>query len=297
MAEKPLARIRIVVTRARAQANGIVHRLAELGGEVIECPTIEIQPPVDSGALDAAVRQVESYDWLIFTSVNSVGPFVERLALTGKTLAGVKTAKIAAIGSETAKRLESAGASVSLVPARYQAEGILDELNAGMMTGKRVLIPRAAKARDVLPETLRQWGARVDVVEAYRTLPAKIDIAAIREKLQRGEVNVITFTSSSTVLHFTELFGGAPLASILGEVAIACIGPITAKTVEQSGGRVAIIAHQFTIDGLVTAIVDYVNLSRRVSPAKAQSAPSDGARPVIPSEGEGSKKDFSLRSK
>jgi uroporphyrinogen III methyltransferase/synthase len=283
----------------------MVRRLAELGGEVIEYPTIEIQPPADFGALDAAVRQVESYDWLIFTSVNSVEPFLERLAVTGKTLAGVKTAKMAAIGSETAKRLESAGASVSLVPARYQAEGILDEMNAGMMAGKRVLIPRAAKARDVLPETLKQWGARVDVVEAYRTVPTKIDIAALREKLQRGEINVITFTSSSTVLHFVELFGGAPLASILGEVAIACIGPITAKTVEESGGRVAIMAHQFTIDGLVTAIVDYVNLTRRVSPAKhalsnaegTQGAPSDGPQPVIPSEGEGSKKDFSLRSK
>lgn len=278
MAEKPLAGTRIVVTRARAQANGIVHRLAELGGEVIECPTIEIQPPADFGALDAAVRQVESYDWLIFTSVNSVGPFVERLAITGKTLAGVKTAKIAAIGSETAKRLESVGACVSLVPARYQAEGILDELNAGTMIGKRVLIPRAAKARDVLPETLRQWGARVDVVEAYRTVPTKIDIAAIQEKLQRGKIHVITFTSSSTVLHFAELFGGAPLATILGDVAIASIGPITAKTVEQSGGRVAIMAHQFTIDGLVTAIVDYVNLTRRVSPAKHALSNAEGAQ-------------------
>jgi uroporphyrinogen III methyltransferase/synthase len=272
--DKPLAGISIVVTRAQLQASSIARRLAALGGEVVECPTIEIQPPADFGALDAAVRKIGSYDWLIFTSVNSVGPFLERLAESGKSLAAAKKAKIAAIGSETAKRLESVGVSVSLIPARYQAEGILDELNAGMMAGKRVLIPRAAKARDVLPATLRQWGASIDVVEAYRTVPTKIDITPLRQRFQRREIQVVTFTSSSTVRHFVELFGGAPLSSILGGAAIACIGPITAKTVEESGGQVAIMAREFTIDGLVTAIVDYFSVRKTVSPAKAQSAPS-----------------------
>ena len=171
--QKPLIGKRIVVTRARAQAESLARRIEELGGEVIEFPTIEIQPPENFAAFDAAIEKIESYDWLIFTSVNSVEPFLSRLQRKGKTVASLTALKIGAIGPETAKRLEESGLHPSLVPARYQAEGILDAVAPETMRGKRVLIPRAAEAREILPNTLRRWGAFVDVVVAYRTaLPA-----------------------------------------------------------------------------------------------------------------------------
>jgi uroporphyrinogen III methyltransferase/synthase len=204
-----------------------------------------------------AIRQIASYDWVMFTSVNTVEPFLSRLQHAGKSVAKLKQLKIAAIGSETAKRLEAMGIVADVIPARYQAEGILESLSAAQMAGKRVLIPRAAKARDLLPDTLRQWGASVDVVEAYRTVAPPGDIGAIKGRWQRGAADVITFTSSSTVSNFVQLFEGKKLSAIVGDTAIACIGPITAGTVEEFGGRAAIIAQEFTIDGLVKALVDY----------------------------------------
>ena len=258
-AKKPLDGREIVVTRARAQARVLAQRIIDLGGVVVECPTIEIQPPGDFLAFDRALARLDSYDWLIFTSVNSVEPFLSRLDHVGKRVAQLARLKVAAIGSETAKRLDAAGISVAVVPQRYQAEGLLDSLGAAAMAGKNVLIPRAAKARNVLPETLRQWGANVDVVEAYRTAAPNIDVAALRQRLQRGDADIVTFTSSSTVSNFVELFAAADLTSIVGKAAIACIGPITAKTVEDLGGKVAIAAREFTIDGLVKAMVDYCN--------------------------------------
>jgi len=254
---KPLAGRRIVVTRARKQAGGLAQRIEALGGEVIEFPTIEIQPPASFADLDHAVRQIDSYQWIIFTSVNGVAPFLERLELAAKTAADLPHAQVVAIGSETAKRLSSAGVAVTLVPGRFQAEGILESLKPADLVGKRVLIPRAAKARDVLPDTLRQWGAHVDVVEAYRTVAPAFDAAAIRQRLHQGEVDLVTFTSSSTVSNFVQLCGGGSLASIVGRALVASIGPITAQTIEELGGQVTVLAREFTIDGLVNALVDH----------------------------------------
>jgi uroporphyrinogen III methyltransferase / synthase len=261
--EKPLAGKRIIVTRAGAQAYGLVEQIGRAGGEVVELPTIEIQPPESFDAFDAAIGNVEQYDWLIFTSVNSVGPFLVRLRLGGKTAASISSLKVGAIGPETAKRLASAGITASLVPERYQAEGILDALKSETMSGKRVLIPRAAEAREILPETLRQWGAAVDVVIAYRTALPGIDVAPVAELLRQRKVDVITFTSSSTVKNFVRLFGDKNLAEIAGGSAIACIGPITASTVEQSGGRAEIVAEEFTTAGLTRAIIAHVRAKSR----------------------------------
>jgi uroporphyrinogen III methyltransferase/synthase len=253
--EKPLSGKRVVVTRAGAQAYGLVEQIERAGGEVIELPTIEIQPPESFAAFDDAVKNIEQYDWLIFTSVNSVAPFLARLRLAGKTAEAFPRVKVGAIGPETAKRLASAGITATLVPKRYQAEGILDALEPETMRGKRVLIPRAAEAREVLPETLRAWGALVDVVIAYRAALPDADVAPLAELLRQGKVDVITFTSSSTVKNFVRLFGGHNLAEIAGGSAIACIGPITASTVEQSGGRAEIVAEKFTTAGLTRAII------------------------------------------
>jgi len=266
--EQPLAGKRIVVTRAGAQADSLVEQLQRAGVEVLEFPTIEIQPPESFAGLDEAVQKIERYDWLIFTSVNSVTPFLARLRLAGKSAAAVSSLKVGAIGPETAKRLASAGISASLVPARYQAEGLLDAVKPETMKGKRVLIPRAAEAREILPETLRAWGAWVDVVIAYRTACPDIDVGPLAELLRRRQIDVITFTSSSTVTNFVRLFGNKNLAEIAGASAIACIGPITAQTVAQWGGHADIVAGEFTTAGLTRAIVEHFQ-SKSVSPRSA----------------------------
>jgi uroporphyrinogen III methyltransferase/synthase len=266
--EKPLAGIWIVVTRAGAQASGLARQIESAGGKVVEFPTIEIQPPDDFEVFDAAIDRIEQYDWLIFTSVNSVAPFLARLRIAGRNAGALASLQVGAIGPETAKRLASAGIATTFVPERYQAEGILDSIQPERMKGKRVLIPRAAEAREVLPETLRAWGAEVDVVIAYRTALPKVDVTPLAELLRRGQIDVITFTSSSTVRNFVRLFGGKNLAEIAAGTAIACIGPITARTVEEAGGRPTIVAEEFTTAGLTRAIVTYFQSQRRGTAAR-----------------------------
>ena len=257
-AAKPLAGKRMVITRARAQAASLARRIEESGGIVIEFPTIEIQPPESFAAFDDAVRKVEDYDWLIFTSVNGVEPFFARLGIHGKAAESIARIKVGAIGPETAKRLEEFDVHASLVPERYQAEGILDAMAPETMRGKKVLIPRAASAREILPQTLRGWGASVDVVVAYRTVLPEIDIAPLAKLLHEDKIDVVTFTSSSTVKNFARLFGDTKLSEIVGGSAIACIGPITARSVELLGGRADIVAREYTIPGMMDAIVEYL---------------------------------------
>ena len=260
--EKPLAGRRIIVTRARKQAGGLAQRIEALGGEVIVVPTIEIQPPASFADLDRAVRQIDAYHWIIFTSVNSVESFFDRLNLAGKSVADLDRAQVAAIGAETLRRLSACGVAVAIIPNRYQAEGILESLDPSVLAGKRVLIPQAAIAREVLPVKLREWGATVDVVEAYRTVAPVFDATAIRQRLQQGSIEMITFTSSSTVNNFVQLCAGGTLTDLVGAAAIACIGPVTAKTIEELGGRVAVTAREFTIDGLLAAMIDYFSCSK-----------------------------------
>jgi len=254
---RPLAGKRIVVTRARAQAGGLAGRIEKLGGEVIEFPTIEIEPPESFAALDAAIGRIAAYDWLIFTSVNAVDQFLVRLDHCGKSTAELHGKRIAAIGPPTAQRLKAAGIDGCLVPRQYRAEGILAALRPEDLRGKRVLLPRAAKAREVLPETLRQWGAVVDDVEAYRTVVPTADLAKLRNLLREKKLDMVTFTSSSTVANFVNLFEGESLSQILGGVAVGCIGPITQATVEELGGHADLVAPEFTIPGLVQAMVDF----------------------------------------
>jgi len=263
--QKPLAGKRIVITRARKQAETVARSIEELGGDVIDFPTIEICPPESFAEFDAALDKLSLYDWVIFTSVNSVEPFLERLKLRGKTAEALSAHKVGAIGAETAKRLEAARIRASLVPERYQAEGILDAISPEEICGKRVLIPRAAEAREILPATLRKWGAVVDVVVAYRTELPRLDVHPLSDLLVERKVDVITFTSSSTVRNFVRLFGGRKLGEIARGSTIACIGPITAATVEELGGRADIVADQFTVKDMLRAIVEHFQTSSKAN--------------------------------
>lgn len=254
---KPLSGRRIVITRARSQVSAFAQAIEELGGEVVEFPTIEILPPKSYDPLDRAIHSVEGYQWIIFTSANGVKHFLARLQHLKRDIRILKGIRIAAIGPETAKALEAIHVRADLVPREYRAEGILEELQPDEVRGKKVLLPRAAQARDILPKTLCEWGAEVDVIEAYRTVAAQSDAPWLRAQLKRKKIDMVTFTSSSTVANFTALFSGEDLGGLLAGTAVACIGPITRKSVEEMGIRVAVVPRDYTIEGLTQAIVQY----------------------------------------
>ncbi len=252
---RPLSGRRIVVTRARAQAQVFTRALEACGAEAIAFPTIEIAPPESYRALDDAIAKLESYDWIIFTSVNGVDFFSARLKRFGAQLSGGLRA--AAIGPETAKAVEALGLRPEVVPEEYRSEAIVGKLRPDEMRGRTVLVPRAAEARDVLIRALRGWGAHVDVVEAYRTVPPKADPGPLRARLLAGEIDMVTFTSSSTVKNFAAIFGAADLHRLLARAAVACIGPITESTAKEFGMRVDVVATEYTIAGLTEAIVEH----------------------------------------
>jgi uroporphyrinogen III methyltransferase/synthase len=214
----------------------------------MELPTIEIQPPSDFTALDRAIAKLASYDWIIFTSANGVKFFQERLP------GGVENvrANICAIGPATRKAVEMLGLIVHLMPKEYVAESLVDAFSAEDLNGKRILLPRAAVARDVVPEQLRRLGARVDVVEAYRTAVPANAAARAREIFSAArKPDWITFTSSSTVKNFFAAGG----AGALEGVRVASIGPVTSKTVRSLGMTVTAEASVYTTDGLIEAIL------------------------------------------
>ena len=245
---KPLAGKRILVTRPRAQAAELCDRLAAQGATPIVFPTIEIAPLDDYTALDRAIRHLAQYQWIVFTSVNGVKFFWERLDAVGAGL--MPTLRVAAIGPATASALQAHDVTITLIPDEYVAEAIIESI--GPVQGQRILLPRADIAREALAVELQQRGAIVDEIAAYRTLPAQPDPDGLRE-LQRG-VDVITFTSSSTVRNFIALAGRD---SIPPQAIVACIGPITANTARELGLRVDVTAAEYTMDGLVAALVQH----------------------------------------
>ncbi len=243
-----LADKRIVITRPRAQAAALCNKLAALGAKPILFPTIEIAPMDDYAALDSAIRNLDKYRWVIFTSVNGVAAFWNRLDLTGlKDLSGL--GKVAAIGPATAQALASHGVQAHLIPDEYVAEAILEKI--GDVAGQWILLPRADLAREALAVELAHRGAIVHEIAAYRTLPAAPDPNGLAQ-LQRG-VDAIAFTSSSTVRNFTELTRNYSLPQSV----IACIGPITAQTARDLGLPVNVMAAEYTADGLIAALAEY----------------------------------------
>lgn len=251
---RPLFGKRILVTRARSQASKLTAALEQLGAQVIEAPAIELQAPADDyAALDKAIGHLQDYKWLIFTSANGVEHFFRRLALAGKDTRALGYARIAAIGAATAAKLTEHGIRADVVPGEYRAEAVLEALQGKLPPRAEILIPRAEEAREILPDTLRAQGHRVDVVPAYRTVQGEADGASLREQLEGGELDLVTFTSSSTVTNLLKIIGDA--GSLQG-VRTACIGPVTAETARKKGIEPDIVAEEYTINGLVKAIAE-----------------------------------------
>jgi uroporphyrinogen III methyltransferase/synthase len=246
----PLFGQTIVITRARDQAGALGSRLTALGAQVVEIPTIEIQPPSDWKPLDAAIARLEGFDWLIFTSANGVRFFTERLDRSQRDLRGLR-ARICAIGPATAAAVAALHLKVDLMPAEYVAESVVAAFEKIPLEGARVLLPRAAVARDLIPKELEKLGARVQVVEAYRTV--KPENASWPESLHPDWV---VFTSSSTVENFYALFG----SEILNGVRVASIGPVTSATARRLGLRVDVEPEEHTTHAVVKAIVSATKL-------------------------------------
>jgi uroporphyrinogen III methyltransferase / synthase len=255
--QRPLFGRRVVVTRAREQASEFKTVLADLGAACIEFPTIAIAPPPSWELLDEAINVLATYDWIIFTSVNGVRFFMQRLWSGGRDLRDLHGIRLAAIGPKTAEALEQYGLRADLVPEEYRAESILERLSGESIKEKRFLLPRAMAAREILPETLRQWGAHVDVVPAYQTVLPREQSAQMMERLHSGDIDCLTFTSSSTVSNFFTMFEQGSVLPFLKNVCIACIGPITAKTAEAHGLIVNVMPAEYTIAALAQAIRAY----------------------------------------
>jgi len=268
---KPLTGIRVLVGRARHQASALSSELRRLGATVLEIPFIEIRQPRSFKPLDAALKNLDEYDWLILTSVNGVeamGQRMEKLKLDfnllrsgqGDRTGSARKLSIAAIGPATKKAIEQRGIKVDVVPKEYVAESVVRSLRR-RVKGKRVLLVRAKVARDVIPRELRKAGALLDVIEAYETVVP----ASSRTRLQavlksaKKRPHLVTFTSSSTVRNFVALVG-ARKKSLAG-IRLASIGPVTSSTLRELGLEVGVEATEFTIPGLIEAIVRMSSLN------------------------------------
>jgi uroporphyrinogen-III synthase/uroporphyrinogen III methyltransferase/synthase len=253
MAAPPLAGRRVLVTRGAHQAGKLSEGLRALGAEPVKVPVIEIRPPEDFAPLDRALRELSSYDWLILTSANTAHALADRAAALGLNLAAASQLKVAAVGEATATAARDAGLSVALVPETYVAESLTKGL-AGQTRGKKVLLARAAIARDVIPHALRTVGATVDVVDAYRNVMPESAPALLREALQK-RIAAAAFTSSSSVTHLADAARQAGIAFPFAGVAAISIGPITSKTLRDLGWEPAAEASPSDVPGLLQAIV------------------------------------------
>jgi len=252
--KKPLFGKRVLVTRARSQASELSEKIAELGGEAFEFPLVKMVPPSDPAPLDAALQQLETYDWVMFTSANGVHFFFKRLRELGIDIRRMR-AKLAAVGPKTAAVLEEKGLQVSVLPGEFRAEGLLDRLHGELQPGEKVLLPRADIARETLPRELRERGLDVTEVDTYETVIDAENAAEAIELFREKGIHIVTFTSSSTVKNFMQALAAEDIPALLDGVKIACIGPITAETARQAGLTPDIVAVDSTIQGLLEAIL------------------------------------------
>jgi len=256
---KPLFGIRIVVTRARAQSSDLVQELNALGAEVIEFPTIRIVPPESWELLDREIQNLHNYHWVIFTSVNGVESFQQRLTHSGFDTRKLGQIKVAAIGPATAERLQLMGIQADIQPEKFVAEALLETLNRHtILKNQNFLLPRADKARSLLKDKLIEAGANVNEIIAYRTIVESDHREDFIKKLREGAVDLLTFTSSSTVENFVEIVSRDQLP-LLKDVTVACIGPITKKTANKFALKTSIMPEEYSIPGLVQEILNYYN--------------------------------------
>lgn len=253
---RPLFGRTVVVTRAREQASEFKQQLLARGANCVEFPTIEIVPPPSFDTLDQAISELRSYDWAIFTSVNGVRYFVERLFHNDRDIRALYGVKLAAIGPKTAEALTRYGLRLDFVPSQYRAEAVLAGLDETGISGKRFLMPRALVARDILPDTLRRRGGDVTVAPAYQTVLPKNRAQEVLVSFEQHQVDCLTFTSSSTVDNFFSLFDPDRILPLLDAVRVACIGPVTAETAGKYGLKTDIMPPAYTIEGLLDAICD-----------------------------------------
>lgn len=261
--QRPLQGRSVLVTRARMQSESLTSKLEALGAQVIHCPTIEIVPPQSWDQLDAALRRLGIYDWIVFTSANGVRFFFDRLndlELTNH-LQMLATTNLCAIGPATASAIEERGAVANLVASESSSEGALTAIinhtgDVKNIKGLRFLIPRARIAREVLPEGLRKLGAEVDTVETYQTVKPDVDPESVNLLFKENSIDAITFTSSSTVSNFAELAGLTDLSRLLDATLVACIGPATAETAARMGLTKVIQPDMHNSDALVESIVE-----------------------------------------
>lgn len=267
-----LAGKRILTTRAAHQAGEFLDLLAELGAEAESLPTIAVVDPTSWNDLDEAIRKLQEqsagrfqnsfYEWVFFTSVNGVEWFFKRVRELGFDLRILGGTRVCAIGTATAEALLNRDIAVDLIPREFKAEGVIEsflETHGGpdRVAGIRVLLPRARVARDVLPVELRKLGVHLDIAETYQTVKPALDVERWKTRLLAGEFDAITFTSSSTVSQFAELFAGCPVAELLARTRVACIGPITGDTARKLGLAVDIQPAEYTIPALTRAISEF----------------------------------------
>lgn len=261
---RPLEGRTIVVTRARAQAQRFVQLLEAAGARVLQAPTIVIEPPASWEQLDAALAALESFTWVVFTSVNGVAMVDRRLSARGLAWAAIARKRVAAIGPATAEALAEHGVRVELVPAEYRAEALVEGLRRVVGPADRILLPRAKETRDVLVVELRRLGVAVTEVPAYQTRRIEDGVVRLREALASGSVDAVTFTSSSTARNFAEQFSDAERSAWRGRMAVASIGPITAATAAEYGLSTDVMPSEYTIPALARALADYFSRTPKI---------------------------------
>ena len=256
---RPLFGKTIIVTRSRDQASVFSDQLIELGANVLEYPTINITDPDDFGPLDRELENLGSTDWLIFTSVNGVDAFFNRIFELGRDVRDLTGVKICSIGPSTTERIKGFHVSIDCQPPKYVAESVVEALKkVEEIKGKRFLMPRTDIARSYVPEELRKLGAEVSDIVAYKTVLATDGDNIVLDKLKDGEVDIVTFTSASTVKNFVKIIGEDNLSAFKNNVQFASIGPITNESAEEMDIDISIKAEEYTIPGLVQAIVNKV---------------------------------------
>ena len=257
--KKPLFGQRVLVTREHTVG---FEPLEELGAEIIEFHTIEIVPPDDWTELDRAIEKIDSYNWLILTSVNGVKFFFRRLMDRDRDIRDLKGVKICAVGSKTASAIKKYGIKVDLVPKKYNAEGLIEAFigkhGNGPFKGVKILLPRAETARETFPGKVRELGGEIDVFTSYKTVKPEVHGKRLKRFLKQGKISIATFTSAATFNNYMEIMGKDAI-DLLKDVTITVIGPVTAKAVEKAGLKVSIMPEEATVDAMVKEIINRVS--------------------------------------